>query len=108
MGTAFAFCNESGLTRDYKDQALKVVAAATGRVLTDPIASPTNFPFNGVSAPEGSMTEPDVYAGRPRICDLGYLREAYRTAAGAIGYRCAAEPVTVYKIKGREGSGRHR
>ena len=99
VGTAFAFCNESGLTRDYKDQALKVVAAATGRVLTDPVASPTNFPFK-VFRLEGSMTEPEVYAGRPRICDLGYLREAYRTAAGVIGYRCAAEPVTVYKSKG--------
>ncbi len=99
VGTAFAFCNESGLTRDYKDQALKVVASATGRVLTDPIASPTNFPFK-VFRLEGSMTEPEVYAGRPRICDLGYLREAYRTEPGAIGYRCAAEPVTVYKSKG--------
>jgi nitronate monooxygenase len=67
--------------------------------VTDPIASPTNFPFKVVRL-DGSVTEPEVYAGRPRICDLGYLREAYRTAVGAIGYRCAAEPVTVYQSKG--------
>ncbi len=99
VGTAFAFCNESGLTREYKNEVLKVVAAGSARVVTDPVASPTNFPFKVVRL-QGSVTEPDVYAGRPRICDLGYLREAYRTAVGAIGYRCAAEPVTVYKSKG--------
>lgn len=99
VGTAFAFCNESGLTREYKNEVLKEVAAGSARVVTDPIASPTNFPFKVIRL-EGSLTEPEVYAGRPRICDLGYLREAYRTAVGAIGYRCAAEPATVYKSKG--------
>ena len=99
VGTAFAFCNESGLTREYKNAVLQVVAKGSARVLTDPIASPTNFPFKVVRL-EGSVTEADVYAGRPRICDLGYLREAYRNPEGAIGYRCAAEPVTVYKSKG--------
>ena len=34
------------------------------------------------------------------ICDLGFLRESYRTADGEIGYRCAAEPVSVYLSKG--------
>jgi nitronate monooxygenase len=99
VGTAFAFCNESGLTREYKNEVLKEVAAGSARVVTDPIASPTNFPFKVVRL-DGSVTEPEVYAGRPRICDLGYLREAYRNAVGAIGYRCAAEPVTVYQSKG--------
>jgi nitronate monooxygenase len=99
VGTAFAFCNESGLTREYKDQVLQGVLAGTGRVVTDAVASPTNFPFKVVRLP-GSLTEPDVYKGRPRICDLGYLRDAYRTAEGAIGYRCASEPVTVYVSKG--------
>jgi nitronate monooxygenase len=99
VGTAFAFCNESGLTREYKNKVLKGVAAGSARVVTDPIASPTNFPFKVVRL-EGSVTEAEVYAGRPRICDLGYLREAYRNPVGAIGYRCAAEPVTVYKSKG--------
>jgi nitronate monooxygenase len=99
VGTAFAFCSESGLTREYKDQVLEGVLAGTGRVVTDAVASPTNFPFKVVRL-QGSLTEPDVYAGRPRICDLGYLRDAYRTAEGSIGYRCASEPVTVYVSKG--------
>ncbi|MEO9116197.1 MAG: nitronate monooxygenase, partial [Gemmatimonadaceae bacterium] len=37
---------------------------------------------------------------RTRVCDLGYLRTAYRTETGKIGYRCPAEPVDAYVAKG--------
>jgi nitronate monooxygenase len=63
------------------------------------MASPTSFPFK-VAEFEGSLSEEEIYSARPRICDLGYLREAYRTPAGAIDYRCSAEPVTTYVSKG--------
>jgi nitronate monooxygenase len=99
VGTAFAFCEESGLTEEYKQAVLESVARGTAHVVTDPLASPTSFPFKVVRV-EGSNSEPDVYAARPRICDLGYLREAYRTEEGAIDYRCAGEPVTTYAAKG--------
>lgn len=99
VGTAFAFCAESGLSDTYKLAILRDVAAGKARVVTDPVASPTNFPFKVVDA-AGTLSEPDVYAARPRICDLGYLREAYRTPQGSIGYRCPAEPVTTYVAKG--------
>ncbi len=66
---------------------------------TDPLASPTGFPFKVANLP-GTVALEDVYASRPRICDLGYLREAYRTDDGTIGYRCAAEPVSLYVDKG--------
>jgi nitronate monooxygenase len=49
---------------------------------------------------EGTVSEPEIYSARPRICDLGYLREAYRTPEGTIDYRCSAEPVTIYVSKG--------
>jgi nitronate monooxygenase len=99
VGTAFAFCEESGLTQAYKDQVLEGVRAGKARVRTDPVASPTNFPFKVVRL-EGSLTEEDTYSKRPRICDLGYLRDAYRMEDGSIGYRCASEPVTVFLSKG--------
>ena len=35
-----------------------------------------------------------------RICDLGYLREAYRSADGTLGFRCPAEPASLYVSKG--------
>jgi nitronate monooxygenase len=99
VGTAFAFCAESGLRNDYKMELLKAARAGDAHVTTDALASPTNFPFK-VAQLEGTLSEEDVYHARPRICDLGYLREAYRTPEGAIDYRCPAEPVNVYVAKG--------
>ncbi|MBI2815619.1 MAG: nitronate monooxygenase [Acidobacteria bacterium] len=99
VGTAFAFCAESGLREDYKHALLRKAVSGTARVFTDAIASSTGFPFK-VAQLEGSLSERQVYLARPRICDLGYLREAYRTAEGAIDFRCSAEPETIYASKG--------
>ena len=99
VGTAFAFCAESGLREDYRRALLAKVISGSAKVFTDPIASPTNFPFK-VAQLEGSLSEAEVYSARPRICDLGYLREAYTTAEGTVAYRCSGEPVTIYLSKG--------
>lgn len=99
VGTAFAFCEESGLRDDYKRAILEKVAHSAARVITDPSASPTSFPFK-VAQLEGTLSETEIYLARPRICDLGYLRETYRTPEGTVGYRCSAEPLTVYASKG--------
>ena len=99
VGTAFAFCAESGLRDDYKQALVKKAISGEARVFTDPLASPTGFPFKAAQL-EGTVSEREDYLARPRICDLGYLREAYRTAAGTIDYRCAGEPVTLYVSKG--------
>lgn len=99
VGTAFAYCDESGLDPEARRTILADVAAGRARIFTDPKASPTGFPFKVVSL-EGSNSEQEVYDARPRICDLGYLREAYRQEDGTVGYRCPAEPVTVFVSKG--------
>ncbi len=99
VGTAFAFTEESGLRRDYKEALLAKAVTGEAHVFTDPLASPTGFPFK-VAQLEGTGSEPEVYAARPRICDLGFLREAYRTPDGEVGYRCAAEPLSLYVSKG--------
>jgi nitronate monooxygenase len=99
VGTAFAFCEESGLETSYKRALVEKVRSGTARVFTDPVASPTSFPFK-VAQLEESLSEDEVYLDRPRICDLGYLREAYRTPSGEIDFRCSAEPVTTYLSKG--------
>ncbi len=70
-------------------------------MLTDGRASPTGFPFKVVQI-EGSVSSRSVYQARERVCDLGYLRTAYRTETGKIGYRCPAEPVDTYVKKGGE------
>ncbi len=99
VGTAFAFCAESGLRADYKRAIIEQVVNGGARVYTDPVASPTNFPFK-VARLEGTVSEEGTYLARPRICDLGFLRDAYRAPDGTIGYRCTAEPVNLYVAKG--------
>jgi nitronate monooxygenase len=99
VGTAFAFCDESGLRADYTQALLAEVRAGDAAVFTDPLASPTSFPFK-VARLEGTLSEAAVYEARTRVCDLGYLREAYRAADGSIAFRCAAEPVAAYLGKG--------
>jgi nitronate monooxygenase len=99
VGTAFAFCAESGLRPDYRHALLQRAIDGTAEVFTDPLASPAGFPFK-VAQLEGTLSDDDVYRARPRICDLGYLREAYRAEDGSVAFRCPAEPVNVYQSKG--------
>jgi NAD(P)H-dependent flavin oxidoreductase YrpB (nitropropane dioxygenase family) len=99
VGTAFAYSAESGMRPDYKQAVLEQAKAGTARVFTDPLASPSGFPFKVVQL-EGSASDEKTYKARPRICDLGYLREAYRTPEGKVAFRCSSEPVSVYLSKG--------
>lgn len=91
VGTAFAFCQESGIDPEIKRRVIELSLRGEARVFTDPVASPTGFPFKILQMP-GTISDPKVYAERTRICDLGYLRQAFRTLDGKVGYRCAAEP----------------
>jgi len=99
VGTAFAFCDESGMRDDYKRAVINKVTRGAIRVLTDPLASPTGFPFK-VASLEGTISEDAVFAARRRACDSGYLREAYLAVDGRVGFRCPAEPVEAYLSKG--------
>jgi len=100
VGTAFAFSAESGMRHDLKQRLIAQAVKAEGVVFTDPLASPTGFPFK-VAQLEGTGSAFPIYQERKRVCDLGYLREAYAPSEGAsIAYRCAAEPVANYVAKG--------
>jgi nitronate monooxygenase len=98
VGTAFAFCKESGIDAAIKAKILGLCKSGEVDLLTDPIASPTGFPFKVVSL-DGSGSSASVYSSRPRKCDLGFLRHAYRRSSGKIGFRCPAEPVNQYLKK---------
>lgn len=99
VGTAFAFCEESGLETRLKRAALEMCRRGTADVFTDPVASPTGFPFKVLSLPE-TLSDPDVYRDRPRCCGLGYLRQAYKKPDGSLGWRCPADRVEAYVAKG--------
>ena len=98
-GTIFALSADSGITPELRQEMLTELGEGRLDVRTDPLASPTRFPFKVASLP-GTLASDDVYAARARICDLGYLRSAYERSAGVIGYRCPAEPVQDYLHKG--------
>jgi len=99
VGTLFAFCDESGLREDLKREMITRCQIETPSVFTDPIASPTGFPFKVLSISD-TQSEADVYAKRHRQCDLGYLREAYERPDGTLGWRCPAEDPELYVRKG--------
>jgi NAD(P)H-dependent flavin oxidoreductase YrpB (nitropropane dioxygenase family) len=99
VGTAFAFCAESGLLPRWKRRVLERSRAGEARVHTDPVASPTGFPFKVLQL-EGSMSDAAPCEARERVCDLGYLRHAYRRDDGRLGWRCPGEPEPVYARKG--------
>jgi NAD(P)H-dependent flavin oxidoreductase YrpB (nitropropane dioxygenase family) len=99
IGTAFAFCEESGLAPELKASGLQRALDGTATIGTDPRASPTGYPFKILQI-EQTISEPDTYKQRPRLCDLGYLRAPYTAPDGKLGYRCAAEPVDDYVRKG--------
>ncbi|MBB5350740.1 nitronate monooxygenase [Haloferula luteola] len=99
LGSLFAFCEESGLREDLKQAAIKSALAGEEKVFRDPAASPTGFPFQVLTAP-GSLSEAEIYEERQRICDLGYLREAYEREDGSVGWRCPAEQPLDFQKKG--------
>jgi nitronate monooxygenase len=99
VGTAFAFCAESGLEPALRERFLADLVEGDGDVFTDPVASPTGFPFKVVEL-DGTLSDEAPYVERPRLCDLGYLRRAYVRADGRLDYRCPSEPVDDYVRKG--------
>ena len=99
VGTLFAFCEESGLRHDLKAEVMEQCRHGTPRVLQDPLASPTGFPFQVLSLPH-TISEREIYERRTRQCDLGYLREPYEQPDGTLGWRCAAEDPDAYVRKG--------
>lgn len=101
VGTLFAYAEESGVSTAHKARVLVESRTKPVEVLTDLRASPTGFPFKVVQL-EGTVSSEPVYQARERVCDLGYLRTAYRMENGRIGYRCPAEPVDTYVKKGGE------
>ena len=103
VGTVFALSSDSGLDPDVRAQLLEGVACDDLVVRTDPVASPTGFPFKVVDVP-GTMSDDASYESRERLCDLGYLRTPFAKDDGSIGYRCAGEPVHMYVRKGGDES----
>lgn len=99
VGTGFAYCNESGIRPEVKKRVIELSREGEIDVFTDPVASPTGFPFK-VAQVGGTLSDDSIYQSRQRVCDLGFLRRVYRKEDGSAGYRCPAEPVDLYMKRG--------
>jgi NAD(P)H-dependent flavin oxidoreductase YrpB (nitropropane dioxygenase family) len=98
VGTAFGYCAESAMDETLKSRIIQKVLDQEIEVRTDPIVSPTGYPFKVVQL-EGTLSDPKVGRNRIRLCDVGLLRDPYKRADGKVGYRCPAEPVEQYLAK---------
>jgi nitronate monooxygenase len=99
VGTAFAFCDESGMEDQLKRKVIKQVINEDIVVHTDASISPTGFPFKVVAVDE-TMAIPLILEERPRLCDVGLLRIPIQNENGKIEFRCSAEPTDQYVKKG--------
>jgi len=99
VGTVFAYCNESGIRQDIKQQLFEGLRRGTPRVETDFEASPTGYPFKLILDADRPEELPQLRA-RDRVCDLGYLRQAFIDERGKLAFRCPGEPEEAYLAKG--------
>ncbi|HEY5477218.1 MAG TPA: hypothetical protein VIK11_10955 [Tepidiformaceae bacterium] len=99
VGSVFALCDESGLREELKQELRERIGAEALEIKTSATASPSGFPFQIVQLP-GTLSDPCVYESRERICNMGYLVEAYQKQGEGISFRCPAEPVDEFVRKG--------
>jgi len=99
IGTAFAFCRESEILEEIKQEVLTQCINGNLKVFTGFQTSPTGYPFKLIHL-KNTMTDMTKNTQRRRICDLGYLRRLYTKNGSKIGYRCPGEPVKDFLKKG--------
>jgi nitronate monooxygenase len=113
FGTILALSNESGMSPALRLRVLERIWHKDLAVVTEPLMSPTGFPFKVVQL-TGSLSEEAVRSSRERVacCDLGHLvtpvetrRSVTRPDGGVeevveVQTLCPAEPVEAFTRKG--------
>jgi NAD(P)H-dependent flavin oxidoreductase YrpB (nitropropane dioxygenase family) len=99
VGTLFAMSQDSGFRPDIRERLRKSLLDGTLRTRTDALASPTGFPFKVAQLPD-TLSDLSLREARPKVCDLGHLRTAFRRPDGKLDYRCASEPDHMFTRKG--------
>ena len=99
VGTLFAISNHSGFSEKTRKQLIEKLKSDTLEIKTDIKASPTSFPIK-IAKLEGHTSTVEGFALRPKLCDLGYLREPVMSESGRTIYRCPSEPEDQFIKKG--------
>ncbi len=98
VGTLFAYCcKDSGIETNLRHRSLTDIMNGV-KVVTNPYASPSGFPFNVLQS-DGTIASKEVYDARRKVCTLGYLGELVEDNDQII-MRCPAEPTNNYLRKG--------
>ena len=99
VGSIFALSHESGITKELRRQVLTQLADKNLKVITDPLGSPTSFPFKYAELAE-TISDHVEFESRVKLCDLGYLRTVVERPNNRIVYRCSGEPGKTFAFKG--------
>ncbi len=99
VGTLFALTEESGMKSTYRSAILNALRTSSddAALVRTTLVSPTGFPFKVVQL-EDTLANDEVYAARPRVCDIGLLQQLGLGKPAADGtrrlfQRCPAAPV---------------
>ncbi len=99
VGTVFALAEESGMKPAYRNAILNEIKKGKDEteLVQTTLFSPTGFPFKVVQL-DGTLSQKEVYASRPRVCDLGLLQQRGLSKPGEDGarrlfQRCPAAPI---------------
>jgi NAD(P)H-dependent flavin oxidoreductase YrpB (nitropropane dioxygenase family) len=90
IGSLFAVTQESGMSPLERGKVVMSALLGKLRVHSNKGVSPTGYPFE-VAEVDGTLSDPEVYQARTRVCDLSVLRTPYVNADGEIGWRCPAD-----------------
>lgn len=106
VGTVFALSEESGMKPEYRSAILAAMKEGMddADLVRTTTFSPTGFSFK-VAQLENTLSDDEVYADRPRICDIGMLQQRGFNKPDEQGertlfQRCPSAPVSGY-VKNR-------
>ncbi|CAB4708127.1 unannotated protein [freshwater metagenome] len=98
-GSIFALSLDSGITKELREKTLARISEKSLKIVTDPLGSPTSFPFKYAEL-DNTIADEMEFHTRVKLCDLGYLRTLVEKPDHRIVYRCAGEPDKTFRFKG--------
>jgi nitronate monooxygenase len=98
VGTIFALCEESGMKASLKAEARRLGFLGELDILTDPLVSPSGFPFK-VARICGTLSDNDVRGSIMKVCRHCCLK-TYEEQNGLIEEYCPAGPLGPFLAKG--------
>ena len=102
VGSVFALAEESGMHHEYRSAILNEIKTGTtdAALVRTTLFSPTGFPFKVVQL-WGTLSQPEVFESRDRVCDIGILQQLGFSRPSEDGLRtlfqrCPASPIASY------------